>query len=65
LKLIDFRLFLWSARQALFTAVGGVASMFKSSAQLRLEDIASRQQLTVLRRSAPKRLKLQPTDRIF
>ena len=39
--------------------------MFKSSTQLRLENIALRQQLTVLRRSAPKRLKLKPTDRIF
>ena len=38
--------------------------MFKSSAQLRLENIALRQQPTVLRRSAPKRLKLKPTDRI-
>jgi hypothetical protein len=33
--------------------------------QLRLENIALRQQLTVLRRSAPKRLKLTPADRIF
>lgn len=65
MKLIDYRLFLWSATQALFTAVGALASMFKSSAQLRLENIALRQQLTVLRRSAPKRLKLKPTDRIF
>jgi putative transposase len=65
LKLIDFRLFLWSATQALFSAVRALASMFKSSAQLRLENIALRQQLTVLRRSAPKRLKLKPTDRIF
>jgi putative transposase len=65
LKLIDFRLFLWSATPVLFTAVGGGASMFKSSAQLRLENIALRQRLTVLRRSAPKRLKLQPTARIF
>ncbi|HJY07361.1 MAG TPA: hypothetical protein VJ323_13660, partial [Bryobacteraceae bacterium] len=65
MKLIDLRLFLWSATQALFTAVGALASMFKSSTQLRLENIALRQQLTVLRRSAPKRLKLKPTDGIF
>ena len=39
--------------------------MFKTSAQLRLENLALRQQLTVLRRSAPKRLTLTPTDRIF
>jgi hypothetical protein len=38
--------------------------MFKTSAQLRLENLVLRQQLTVLRRSAPKRLKLTPTDRI-
>jgi hypothetical protein len=65
LKLIDFRLFLWSATQTLFSAFRALASMFKSSAQLRLENIALRQQLTVLRRSAPKQLKLKPTDRIF
>jgi hypothetical protein len=41
--LIDFCPFLWSATQALFTAVGALASMFKSSAQLRLENIALRQ----------------------
>src|SRR3954464_8706088 len=39
--------------------------MFKTSAQLRLENLALRQQLIVLRRSAPKRLKLTPADRIF
>src|SRR3954449_5177957 len=39
--------------------------MFKTSAQLRLEKIALRQQLTVLRRSAPKRLQLTQADRIF
>jgi hypothetical protein len=37
----------------------------KTSAQLRLETIALRQQLAVLRRSAPKRLQLTPADRIF
>ena len=39
--------------------------MFKTSSQLRLENLALRQQLAVLRRSAPKRLKLTPADRIF
>jgi putative transposase len=39
--------------------------MFKSSTQLRLENLALRQQLMVLRRSAPKRLNLKPRDRIF
>jgi putative transposase len=39
--------------------------MFKTSAQLRLENLALRQQLIVLRRSAPKRLKLTRANRIF
>src|SRR3981081_2361112 len=39
--------------------------MLKTSAALRLENLALRQQLAVLRRSAPKRLKLTPADRIF
>src|SRR5437763_15935662 len=39
--------------------------MVKTSAQLRLETLALRQQLAVLRRSAPERLKLTPADRIF
>jgi hypothetical protein len=33
--------------------------------QTALENLALRQQLAVLRRSAPKRLKLTPADRIF
>jgi putative transposase len=37
----------------------------QTSAQLRLENLAWRQQLAVLRRSAPKRLKLTSADRIF
>lgn len=40
-------------------------SWFKSSAELRLENLALRHQLGVLRRSAPKRLKLTPADRVF
>jgi hypothetical protein len=50
LKLIDVHLFLRSAQQHLFTALGALASMFKTSTQLRLENLALRQQLTVLRR---------------
>jgi len=61
----DFHLFLWYVRQRLFAVFGAIASMFKTSAQLRLENIALRQQLAVLRRSAPKRLKLTPADRFF
>ena len=45
--------------------LGALASMFKTSSQLRLENLALRQQLAVLRRSAPKRLKLTTADRIF
>ena len=65
LKLIDFHLLRWSAQQRLFTVVGALTSMLKTSAQLRLENLALRQQLAVLRRSAPKRLKLTPADGIF
>jgi len=65
LKLIDFHLLRWSAQQRLFIVLGALTSMLKTSAQLRLENLALRQQLAVLRRSAPKRLKLTPADRIF
>lgn len=64
-ELIDVHLFLQSAQPHLFTELGALPSMFKTSAQLRLENLALRQQLTVLRRSATKRLKLTPADRIF
>jgi hypothetical protein len=40
-------------------------AMLKTSAELRLENVALRQQLTVLRRSAPKRLKIHATDRVL
>src|SRR6516225_10315408 len=39
--------------------------MFKTSAELRLENLALRQQLGVLRRAAPKRLRLTQADRAF
>jgi hypothetical protein len=65
LKLIDFHLLRWSAQRRLFTLLGALTSMLKTSAQLRLENLALRQQLAVLRRSAPKRLKLTHADRIF
>ena len=42
-----------------------LASAFKASTQLRLENFALRHQLIVLRRSTPKRLKLTTADRIF
>ena len=42
-----------------------LSSLFKTSAELRLENLALRHQLGVLRRSAPKQLRLTPADRIF
>jgi putative transposase len=39
--------------------------LFKTSVELRLENLALRHQLGVLRRSTPKRLKLMPADRIL
>jgi putative transposase len=63
--LIEFSLFLSSVWRELCTVLGTLALMFKTSAQLRLENLALRQQLAVVRRSAPKRLKLTPADRIF
>jgi hypothetical protein len=43
LKLIDFHLLLRSAQQHLFNLLGALASMFKTSSQLRLENLALRQ----------------------
>jgi hypothetical protein len=63
--LIDLYSLLTSARQVLFTVLGALVSMLKTSAALRLENLALRQQLSVLRRSAPKRLKVTAADRIF
>ena len=65
MELIDFQLLLWLTWQQLLIVLGGLASIFKTSAQLRLENVALRQQLVVLRRSAPKRLRLTSADRIF
>jgi hypothetical protein len=47
---------------ALFASV---ADWFKTSAELRPENLELRQQLGVLRRSAPKRLRLTKADRTF
>jgi hypothetical protein len=63
--MIRFHLLLWSVRQYLFTVLSILGSLCQTSAQLQLENLAWRQQLTVLRRSAPKRLKLAPVNRIF
>ena len=49
----------------LFVFFAGLSTLFKTAATLRLENLALRQQLGVLRRSAPKRLKLTTSDRFF
>jgi hypothetical protein len=58
--LIKRYLLLRSARQQLLTLLGVLSSLFKTSVELRLENLALRHQLGVLRRSAPKRLRLRP-----
>jgi regulator of replication initiation timing len=63
--LIKCYLLLWSAHQQLHTLLGVLSSLFKTSVELRLENLALRHRLGVLRRSAPKRLKLMPADRIL
>jgi hypothetical protein len=63
--LIHCHRLLWSAYNYLLTWLGVLSYLFKSSVELRLENVALRQQLGVLRRSAPKRLKLTAADRIF
>ncbi len=50
---------------ALAALLAAAAAWFKTSAELRLENLALRQQLGVLRRSAPKRLRLIKADRAF
>jgi hypothetical protein len=51
LRLIKHCLRLWLAGQQLLTMVGLLGSLFKTSAERRLENLAWRQQLGVLRRS--------------
>ena len=63
--MIKCYLLLWSALQQLLSVLGVLPSLFKTSVELRLENLALRHQLGVLRRSAPKRLKLMPADRIL
>jgi putative transposase len=45
--------------------VAALRSASKTSAELRLENIALRHQLAVLRRSAPKRVKINASDRLL
>jgi hypothetical protein len=64
---MQYYLLLWSVHQRLLSLLGVLSSLFKTSIELRLENLALRHQLGVLRRSAPKRLKLKlrPADRIL
>src|SRR4051794_10393233 len=63
--LLKYCLRLWLAGQQLLTLLDLLSSFCKTLAELRLENLALRQQLGVLRRSTPKRLKLTPADRVF
>lgn len=49
----------------LIVLLAALSTLFKTSTTLRLENLALRQQLGVLRRSSPKRLKLIASDRLF
>src|SRR3954453_23589626 len=53
------------ARQCLSMIVAAVVCVFRSSVEIRLENIALGQQLNVLQRSAPGRLRLTSADRTF
>ena len=46
----------------LLTVLQALSFCCKTSVELQSENLALRQQLTVLRRSAPKRLQLTPAD---
>src|SRR3954453_2267152 len=63
--MIEFYRLLSSVWLGMFTVLGTLASLCQTSAQLRLENLALRHQLAVLRRSAPKRLQCTPADRLF
>src|SRR5215469_37057 len=47
------------------TALATLSSIFHSRAALELENLALRQQIGILQRSARKRPKLTPADRLF
>jgi hypothetical protein len=53
LKSIKCYLPLWSARQQLFTMLAVLSFLFKTSVELRLENLDLQHQLGALRRSAP------------
>src|SRR4030095_12285637 len=49
----------------LVAAIGSLRSLVRTRRELALESFALRQQLAILRRARPKRLRLKRTDRIF
>src|ERR1700739_2670392 len=49
----------------LTTLLGSLSSMFRSRAMLELENLALRHQVGVLQRSARKRPRLTPADRLY
>jgi len=65
LSLIKYCVRLRLAGQQLLRVLGVLSSLCKTAAELRLENLALRHQLAVLRRSAPKPQKLTPADRMF
>lgn len=65
LRLIKYCVRVRLAGQRLLELLGVLSSLFKTAAELRLENVAFRHQLGVLRRAAPKRLRLTPADRMF
>jgi putative transposase len=49
----------------LVAALGSLRSLARTRRELALENLALRQQLAILRRARPKRLRLKSADRIF
>jgi len=65
LELIDFHFLRWSTQQRLFTVLGALTSMLKTSAQMRLKTSPCYNNSPSCVGRLPKRLKLTPADRIF
>ena len=65
LDLTGIRKVLLSIARVVTALAAALAAWCRTSAELRLENLALRQQLAVLRRSAPKRLRLTKADRAF
>ena len=49
----------------LIAALGSLRSLVRTRRELALENLALRQQLAILRRARPKRLRLKCADKIF